>query len=162
MLWGLDNGLNHSADGYSSTQIQLVHRGSIAALYWYRNALRKSEDSPALVLGTALHAAILEPERFATEYACAPSVNLRTNEGKERLVAFEADCAEHGMTPLKQEDFDTVCLIRDSALASLLSLFWRMENGLLLKVCPDWLGEFAGSPPLATLCQSDHHCRRHR
>ncbi|CAK8741794.1 hypothetical protein SODG_005112 [Sodalis praecaptivus] len=167
VLWGLDNGLYHAADGYSSTQIRLVNRGGIAALDWYQNAPRKSEESPALTLGTALHAAILEPERFATEYACAPSVNLRTNEGKKTLAAFEADCAGRGMTPLKREDFDTVCLMRDSALAyptvasllkngvAELSLFWRMENGLLLKVRPDWLGEFAGAPFLLDIKTTD-------
>lgn len=167
VLRGLDNGIYHAADGYSSTQIRLVSRGGIAALDWYQNAPRKSGESPALTLGTALHAAILEPERFATEYACAPSVNLRTNEGKERLAAFEADCAGRGMTPLKREDFDTVCLMRDSALAyptvasllengvAELSLFWRMENGLLLKVRPDWLGEFAGAPFLLDIKTTD-------
>lgn len=154
VLWGLDNGIYHVADGYSSTQIRLAHRGGIAALDWYKNAPRKSEGSPALILGTALHAAILEPERFATEYACAPSVNLRTNEGKERLAAFEADCAERGMTPLKREDFDTVCLMLENGVAE-LSLFWRMENGLLLKVRPDWLGEFAGAPFLLDIKTTD-------
>nr|WP_242490210.1 PD-(D/E)XK nuclease-like domain-containing protein [Sodalis glossinidius] len=167
VLWGLDNGLYHAADGYSSTQIRLVNRGGIAALDWYQNAPRKSEESPALTLGTALHTAILEPERFASEYACAPSVNLRTNEGKETLAAFEADCAERGMTSLKREYFDTVFLMRDSALAyptvasllengvAELSLFWRMENGLLLKVRPDWLGEFAGAPFLLDIKTTD-------
>lgn len=167
VLWGLDNGIYHAADGYSSTQIRLVNRGGIAALDWYQNAPCKSEESPALVLGTALHTAILEPERFATEYACAPSVNLRTNEGKKTLAAFEADCAGRGMTPLKREDFDTVCLMRDSALAyptvasllengvAELSLFWRMHNGLLLKVRPDWLGEFAGAPFLLDIKTTD-------
>lgn len=167
VLWGLDNGLYHEADGYSSTQIRLVNRGGIAALDWHKNAPRKSEESPALTMGTALHTAILEPERFATEYACAPSVNLRTNEGKKTLAAFEADCAGRGMTPLKREDFDTVCLMRDSALAyptvasllkngvAELSLFWRMHNGLLLKVRPDWLGEFAGAPFLLDIKTTD-------
>lgn len=167
VLWGLDNGLYHAVDGYSSSQIRLVHRGGIAALDWHKNAPRKSEESPALTMGTALHTAILEPERFATEYACAPSVNLRTNEGKKNLAAFEADCAGRGMTPLKREDFDTVCLMRDSALAyptvasllkngvAELSLFWRMHNGLLLKVRPDWLGEFAGAPFLLDIKTTD-------
>ncbi|WP_406704894.1 PD-(D/E)XK nuclease-like domain-containing protein [Sodalis sp.] len=167
VLWGLDNGIYHAVDGYSSTQIRLAHRGGIAALDWYQNAPRKSEESPALTLGTALHTAILEPERFETEYACAPSVNLRTNEGKKTLAAFEADCAGRGMTSLKREDFDTVCLMRDSALAyptvasllengvAELSLFWRMENGLLLKVRPDWLGEFAGAPFLLDIKTTD-------
>lgn len=167
VLWGLDNGIYHAADGYSSTQIRLVNRGGIAALDWYQNAPWKSEESPALTPGTALHSAILEPELFATEYACAPSVNLRTNEGRERLAAFETDCTERGMTPLKREDFDTVCLMRDSALAyptvasllkkgvAELSLFWRIHNGLLLKVRPDWLGEFAGAPFLLDIKTTD-------
>jgi exodeoxyribonuclease VIII len=167
VLWGLDNGIYHAADGYSSTQIRLAHRGGIAALDWYNHAPRKPQDSPAMVLGTALHTAILEPERFETEYACAPSVNLRTNEGKQTLAAFEAECVEQGMTPIKREDFDTVCLMRDSALAyptvsallengvAELSVFWRMENGLLLKVRPDWLGEFVGAPFLLDIKTTD-------
>ncbi|ABN42228.1 gp20 [Sodalis phage phiSG1] len=159
VLWGLDNGLNHSADGYSSTQIRIaLRRGKPAATYWYKDAPRRQEDSRALFIGSAVHAALLEPERFATEYACAPSVNLRTSEGKETLASFECDCATRNLIPIKREDFDTVCMMRDSVLAfpvvrlllssgvGELSVFWRMENGLLLKIRPDWLGVYQDAP----------------
>ncbi|MFT4465526.1 MAG: PD-(D/E)XK nuclease-like domain-containing protein [Sodalis sp. (in: enterobacteria)] len=81
-------------------------------------------------------------------------MNLRSNEGKERLAAFEATCAERGIMPLKRDDFDTVCLMRDSALAypTVASL---LENVLLLKVRPDWLDEFAGAPFLLDIKTTD-------
>lgn len=152
ILTDLANETYRAAEGYSSTTLRDALSGGMAKVQWRRQAPRKAEDSPALSLGTAVHTALLEPERFAAEYAKAPVVNLRTNEGKEHMAAFEADCEHFGQTPLKADDYDTVTLMRDSALAyptvaellangaAELSIFYRTHAGVLLKVRPDWLG----------------------
>jgi hypothetical protein len=51
--------------------------------YAWRN--RAQTSTPAQLLGTLAHMAILEPERFG-ESVVQPSVDLRTNAGKEALV----------------------------------------------------------------------------
>lgn len=164
---GLPNAVYHAADGYSSTQIRLALDGGLSALDWYKNAPRKAEESSALTIGTAVHTALLEPMRFAEEYVCAPAVNMRTTEGKETWAAFEAECANLGLTGLKRDEFDLVTLMRDSALAwpvvrellsdgvAELSIFWRTPNGVLLKVRPDWLGRYAGVPFLLDIKTTD-------
>lgn len=157
ILTDLANETYHAADGYSSTTLRDALSGGMAKVQWRRQAPRKTEDSPALSLGTAVHTALLEPERFAAEYACAPQVNLRTNDGKEQMAAFEAECEDSGKVALKADDYATVTLMRDSALAyptvaellangaAELSIFYRTTAGMLLKVRPDWLGNFGGA-----------------
>lgn len=154
----LENETYHAADGYSSTQIRLVRDNGLVALDWYKNAPRKSAVSGALTVGTALHTALLEPECFAEEYLCAPEADLRTKEGKQTLAAFEETAAESGKTVLRKDDFELVSLMRDSALAyplvaalleegePELSVFFRTDSGVLLKIRPDWLGMLAGVP----------------
>jgi exodeoxyribonuclease VIII len=155
---GLNNATYHACDGYSSTQIRLVQSSGPAALEWYKRAPRCEKDSSVLSFGTAVHTAILEPGRFHSEFVSAPAVNLRTKEGKEELAVFEAKCAGDGSMSIKADDYAKVCLMRDSALAhptvsellqngiAELSIFYRTEGGVLLKVRPDWLGEFGGAP----------------
>lgn len=48
------------------------------------------EDTMALVLGRALHAAILEPALYLKTYAVGPQVDKRYKEGKEKWAEFEA------------------------------------------------------------------------
>ena len=47
-------------------------------------------SSPAMSLGTALHAAILEPENDLAQAVVSPNVDKRTKAGKEEYAAFEA------------------------------------------------------------------------
>ncbi|MFS1564346.1 MAG: hypothetical protein ACL7AX_13240 [Candidatus Arsenophonus phytopathogenicus] len=77
----LENSTYHAANGYSSTQIRLVQRGGLGALDWYKNAPSRESKQGALLIGTALHSAILEPECFEMQYLCAPEVDLRTKDG---------------------------------------------------------------------------------
>lgn len=154
----LSNDLYHACDGYSSTQLRMVRRGGTAALAWYKSAPRDESRSGALSLGTAVHTAILEPERFDEDFVCAPDVNLRTSDGKAELAAFEEQCEADGLTPIKSDDYRKVCLMRDSALAqpviaallqrgvAELSVFYRTDQGVLFKVRPDWFGELFGVP----------------
>lgn len=49
---------------------------------------RVDEPSDAMVRGTAMHAAILEPQEFEARYFVAPDVDRRTKAGKEQWAAF--------------------------------------------------------------------------
>jgi exodeoxyribonuclease VIII len=167
VIVGLNNAIYHACDGYSSTQIRLVQSSGMAALEWYKRAPCSAKDSPVFSLGTAVHTAILEPGRFHSEFVSAPAVNLRTKEGKEELAVFEAKCAVNGLISIKADDYAKVCLMRDSALAyptvsellqngiAELSIFYRTKGGILLKVRPDWLGEFSGAPFLLDIKTTD-------
>ncbi len=66
----------------------------------------ESEPTPAMILGKAAHALILEPERYAERVAVAPKINRRTNAGKDEWSAFQV--ANAGKIILSVEDAEAV------------------------------------------------------
>jgi len=48
----------------------------------------------ALRYGTIIHAAVLEPERFAEEFVVPPAINKRTKAGKEEWAMWESENAD--------------------------------------------------------------------
>ena len=105
-----------------------------------------------MLTGTAIHTAILEPERFAAEYRVAPAVDRRTKDGKATWEAFVADCEENGFTSISVDDL-TICnnvseVVRSCYTAQQLfkegvaesSMFWQDDKtGVLCKCRPDWM-----------------------
>lgn len=73
------------------------------------------EPTRAMLFGSAVHCAILEPERFAREYAVAPDVDRRTKGGK---AEYEAWLADHpGATAISDDDHRTILSMHASVLA---------------------------------------------
>jgi exodeoxyribonuclease VIII len=112
-----------------------------------------------MLLGSALHAAILEPARFYEMVRVAPDVDRRTKAGKEEHAAFVASLPE-GAIVLTADDYDAV---RDAQLAvnasmlpnlmgageSEVSVYWGEQCGDKVVGCKarlDWLGHLAGQP----------------
>lgn len=149
----MSNDAYHAAEGISASGLKLIGRSPLH--YWakYLDPNRQIEEpTPALRLGTAIHAAVLEPMRFKQEYVVAPRVDRRTKEGKETWAAFEAECAAAGATPISADDFKTCMSIserlnRHPAASVLfrsgspeLSMWWEdADTGVLCKCRPDWL-----------------------
>ena len=63
-----------------------------------------TEPTPAMRLGSAVHCLLLEPCRFAAQYATAPEVDRRTKAGKEAWAAFEAEHADKQLLTAEQTD----------------------------------------------------------
>ncbi|MEE0969869.1 MAG: PD-(D/E)XK nuclease-like domain-containing protein [Clostridia bacterium] len=74
------------------------------------------EPSEDMVLGSAFHKIVLEPETFYNEFAVMPNVDRRTTQGKMKYAEFiiEAD----GKTVITQEQYDTICGMRDSIMSN--------------------------------------------
>lgn len=123
------------------------------AHYWaaYLDPKREiKEPSQAMKLGTAIHTAILEPEKFNGTYAVAPDVDRRTKEGKEAYIAFMKDVG--GLKVISSEDRD-ICKkiqekIRGHALSETLfsggkaevTAVWNdMSTGVLCKARIDYM-----------------------
>lgn len=118
--------------------------------YHAMDALKNpTEPTPAMIMGSAIHARILEPDTFAAQYAGAPVCDRRTKDGKALYEAFAADAK--GKTILSAEDFETVHIIGERVLndpeirAELTggqaegSLFWTDEaSGVACKARPDY------------------------
>jgi exodeoxyribonuclease VIII len=63
-------------------------------------------STPAMVLGTAVHTAILEPQAFSDRYArMIDGIDRRTSAGKQKWAAFLEDCGDREV--LSQDDWDT-------------------------------------------------------
>lgn len=95
----------------------LKHFRKTAAHAKYRIAV-PTEPTEAMEMGSAVHTAILEPERFAVEYVASPQCDRRTTEGKEAWRSFEE--ANRGKEILHHNDYGVCAAMRDSV--------WRTES----------------------------------
>lgn len=111
----LTNEAYHAAPGVSKSHLDTVNDGS-PRHYWqrYLNPLRPVEDkTPALVLGDAIHAAILQPHLFETAYAAKPEgLDRRTKEGKATWENFLR--VNHNKKHISHDDFVCCVSIRDA------------------------------------------------
>ena len=58
--------------------------------------MKPPEPSASMVLGTAVHSMLLEPDKDSI--AVAPAINRRTNAGKEKWEEFSIDAETKGKT----------------------------------------------------------------
>lgn len=137
----------HAAPGISKSGLDLIAKSP----YYYRHR-PPQELTKAMLIGSAFHAATLEPITFPELFGVAPEVNARTNAGKAELELFAS--ANEGKTIISREDAEHVSAmakaVRKHSLASSLlsegqpetSIFHIDEpTGELVKVRPDWMVE---------------------
>lgn len=97
-------------------------------------------DTPALRFGTAVHTAILEPDRFQQEYVLGPQAAKSTKAWKEAVAATDKAlltpdeyAAIQGMSvSLLQHTAASKALFK-SAGKNELSFFFELNNGLRVK-----------------------------
>jgi len=70
--------------------------------YWSR----ESKPSQSMILGSAFHCLLLEPEKFNERYAVAPDVDKRTKEGKFQFEQFALSA--EGREVITQGDYQTI------------------------------------------------------
>jgi hypothetical protein len=105
---------------------------------------RPRKQTPALFFGTAIHARLLEPERFAAEFVTAPRLDKRSKEWK----AFEeANACKQILTAEQTEILDGLAarVARHNSASTLIrgglkehTIVWQDdESGVWLKIRPD-------------------------
>jgi hypothetical protein len=88
----LTNEQYHSSDGISKSGLDLILRSPAH----YRFA-EKLEPTRAMEIGTALHCAVLEPDRFATDYMLFREVtDRRASVYKEACKVWSSECVLTG------------------------------------------------------------------
>ena len=115
-----------------------------------RYLLRQHESTPRLDLGTAVHCALLEPERFEREYVALPVEHVDLFHAQDLQLIREQ--RPYPLRFITQAQMETVHGIREQVarqpdIAALLrrglaerSLFWQdPETGIRCKVRPDLL-----------------------
>jgi PDDEXK-like domain of unknown function (DUF3799) len=147
----------HAGPGISKSHLDVIAEKS-PLHYWFKylNPDREIEEpTDAMELGTAIHAAILEPDLFTSNFVVSPAFNMRTKDGKQMFADFRNE--NPGKQILTPDDFKVCLAIRDRVhtnpvAAGLLtggkseqSFFAKdPETGELIKCRFDYLQDGAG------------------
>lgn len=136
----------------------------------YRHALTHPKMSGALTLGTATHVAVLEPERFLTEFANWDRKTKGGNSAPRNGQWWDAFLnANTGKTILTEDEWthahDIAAVVRADALAMQylsagepeVSFEWNID-GRPCKGRVDWLTQIEGVPTIVGL-KTTRDCR---
>lgn len=99
-------------------------------------------ETAALRMGSALHCAVLEPEKYALEYATAPECDRRTKAGRELWGRFQAEA--EGRTVLTAAEAEQVQLMANSIAAHPLAP--KLISGGQAEVSLLWSDPTYGTP----------------
>ncbi len=176
----LSNEAYHRGPGVSKSQLDLIHK-SPALYQWSKAAPEDEEKKSALNIGDAVHAILLEPHRFAEQYAIGPADAPRnTKAGKEKWEEFEAGL--NGQTVLTADEGRKVMLIRESVMAhpharwlieaegdAEASIYWKEQTtGLLARCRPDktitslgWIADVKTTGDMEKFARSVYEYRYH-
>jgi hypothetical protein len=110
--------------------------------------------TPALILGSACHTAVFEPNKFIHEFAVAPKIDRRSNAGKAAWEKFEHDNA--AKTILTTDQYETAMRVKEAVRnhetarlflergrAEQTFYFTDPDSGAPCKIRPDFLSETA-------------------
>lgn len=107
----MDNTDYHDHPAISKSKLDSIAQSPLH--YWSRwcdpNRVQPA-PSAAMEFGTAVHTAILEPDRFASEYRQAPDVARTTKAGKAEWESAAAD----GHQLLKKDDWLSIAAIQQA------------------------------------------------
>lgn len=150
---GVSNAEYHGGAGISKSGLDRIAQSPLH--YWseYLDPNRAPRvETPAMKLGTAIHAAVLEPDVFRDGYLAAPKIDRRTSAGKAAFADLQAKADERGAILLDADDYaacQTIAAqVRTHPSARALfangkaeqSAFWTdAETGVLCKARPDWM-----------------------
>lgn len=133
------------AEGISNSGLAQIAKSPAHFQNWLKF---KTEPTKAMIFGSALHCALLEPDKFAASYTQAPDIDRRTKEGKANYALWESENA--GRIPFTSDDFDKIRYMQDSFYSNSLvsgilkdalierSMFWKdPKTGVVCKGRPD-------------------------
>lgn len=139
----------------SKSALDLVTRSPAHYKAWI-DGVAPDEETPALTFGRAFHCAVLEPDRFRSDYSAEPDFgDCRSKDNKARRDAWRDEHAAHEL--ISAESMTTIegmiasihahplasAIIRDGL--SELTISWRdSETGLSCKSRADYFVEKRG------------------
>lgn len=112
MRLDLSNADYHALPSVSKSGLDLIAK---APAYYRWRRENPQEPTEAMKLGTLVHTAVLEPDRFADEVVVGQKFDRRTTAGKLAAAEFEAQHA--GKDVLDVETYDSLHAIRAAVYA---------------------------------------------
>ena len=146
----ISNSEYHTGKGLGASHLRELLR---SPLHYITSVNTPSKETSAMKLGTAVHCAILEPERFEIEYIEAPVIDRRTKDGK----ALWSELEQSGRIVLSSDEYLKVTqmanAVRNHEIASKLisggvaeqSVYWNQQvlsldvAEILCKARPDYI-----------------------
>ena len=143
----------HASEGISKSGISLILESPLKYKSRYIDLIGQ-ETTPAMVMGSATHTAVFEPEKFDAEYAVCPKCDKRTKEGKAVYADFLESAGEK--TVIGEDDSAQIKQMREAVYnhpvaGPLVSHPFKMiehsiycqhsATGLLVKIRPDCIIE---------------------
>ena len=108
----LSNEEYHSKEEYSKSDLDAANKSGIHLQY--KKEGKKQKLTPAMRIGSAFHALVLEPDVFEAEFIYKPEIlNARSKDGKE----WKARQEEAGRTVLNEDDKEQLQAMTKSLLA---------------------------------------------
>jgi hypothetical protein len=111
-------------------------------LHYLTDRTSPRAETAALRMGSALHCAVLEPEKYALEYATAPECDRRTKAGKELWAEFQAQA--EGRTVLSAAEAEPVQMMANSIKAHPLAP--KLITGGQAEISMTWTDPATGIP----------------
>ena len=150
----------HAADGISNSGLRIISERTPA--HYFASLHQPRIPTPAMLAGSRLHSAVLEPELFTQQYAVMPKADMRTKEGKALKEAWEIE--NPNRTPISADEYSQSMFIADALHANATvrellrgghnerSVFARdPATGVLVKCRPDSDTTITGRRVLADL-----------
>jgi len=146
-IFELSNGEYHEQEALNKSGLVQLAKSPAHFYEWYHAA--DEEPTRAMVLGTAIHLAILEPDKYDQSIIIAPQVDKRTKAGKEEWASFEKKAK--GKIIINQDEAFAIVGMKESVYnnrtaydlllegVSEQSIFFKDPvHDFLCKVRPDW------------------------
>lgn len=102
-ILGMDDATYHAQDwACGSTWLKTA----IAASPYHASAPTESKADTALVVGTVLHAMVLEPDSVVRRFMQCPELDRRTKAGRATYEGLQATSALMGQTLVQAKEWD--------------------------------------------------------
>lgn len=138
IISGMPNEVYHASEGISKSGLDKVNRSPAHYLY-----SAPKEPTRAMVIGTAIHAAVLEPELFAADYLLLKNVTSRASS------EYKQACKSHNPElVLTGAEAERVAGMQEAVLSNPHAAdYLRADNGWVE------LSVFAIDPVTGSLCK---------
>ena len=146
-IYELSNEEYHYQEALNKSGLMQLAKSPAHYMVWYQAP--EEEPSKAMAFGSALHTAVLEPDKYDHSIIIAPQLDKRTKKGKAEWAIFEKKAK--GKIILTQDEADTIEGMRDSVYKNITAYDYLMEgtpeqsiffkdpvHNFLCKVRPDW------------------------
>jgi len=149
-IYLMTNDEYHQSPGISKSGLDLIAKTPLHYKYNQDHQEEKDDDTPAhFLIGSALHAAVLEPDLFRQTYLPDIKIDRRTKTGKKIHAEFLESAKDKTIltsTQWKQVNNMTKAVLHNQEASDLLqngepekSVFWNDPDiDILCRCRPDW------------------------